>query len=199
MRLSHLTASLASALMVGVVVAAQASGGGAADPRQSVSPSLKDAVERKFSALKVALPTSDVDPALVDRMTKGFARRGEQVEPADVRRVFDDRSTTVDIFTTSRSLCFRVRNSDGSGSVNCGPLAVDVADLLIAADKTADGTRLTLLVPDGISGVTIGSAGTTRPVPVRSNVVSVEIDDVPAELQWVDLAGQPRTQTVSPP
>jgi hypothetical protein len=200
MRLSHLIASVSSALVVGVVVVAQASGGGgAADAGQSASPSLKDAVEREFSAFKLGAPTSRVDPGLVDRMTKGFARRGEQIEPADVRRVFDDASTTVDIFTTSRSLCFRVRNSDASGSVNCGGLAADIADPLISVDKTADGMRLTLLVPDGISSVAITSAGTMSPVPVRSNVVSVEVDDVPAKLQWLNLAQQLRTQTVTPP
>jgi len=93
----------------------------------------------------------------------------------------------------ANGVCLSVSDhGSDSGSVGCTDTAYagDAAHPLIAVDSVGEGrTRVTALLVDGISSLTVTGQDDARDVRVSDNVATAVVDSGPLTLSWTDQDG----------
>jgi hypothetical protein len=113
----------------------------------------------------------------------------------------DDGTTRVLVSATTSGLCLTVKDlRSGSGSVGCTDPASsgDAARPLASSDAVGDNRwRVTALLVDGVSDVTLSSSEGTRPLTVDNNIATAEVSSGTTFLRWLAPDGSPHEMEMS--
>jgi len=171
--------------------------GGVSDETRGQQADIRD----QYSVFKTAPISGTVtDDGWSERFRKTTASRGGHVDERDVRTAVTNSDVTVEVALTDRDLCLRVADSGGGSSIGCSQIDEPDKQPQLAVDRTNDGMRITVLVPDAISRVSIQSPRNDIPATSIVNNTATALTDAPsATVTWTDEAGKAHSQEVRRP
>lgn len=164
-------------------------------PSTSTAPTGPD-VFKRFAVLRDASGRADGPAAARARaVLKTSFPDLTDAEAAQATTVSARDTTGAEVLVTGseKGVCLVVRdavNHAGGGGCTDAVDAVDPAKPLVSTDYLGDGrSRVTALLVDGISSLTISNAAGTTTLPVTGNVALDTIPSGPSTLQWVTPDG----------
>jgi len=97
-----------------------------------------------------------------------------------------------------RTMCL-IEDGESTSGMSCGPTpeAMDASRPPITVTTLDDGWRVTVLVPDGTSEVTVTTRGGRKMgLAIADNIASGDVPQTPSNVGWTDATGVQRSQRV---
>jgi hypothetical protein len=191
--------ALAAVLALGVCVIVITAGHGAdaAGTASADGANARARVEQDYGVLSRGSAPSP-DTAWIAHAQTLYDARGDALDNADVHRALTTANFSVDVYATDVDFCLRVKQTDGSGSINCVPLdATTGQGGVTAVDQVQHGIQVTMLAPNDVHAVRVSNGATTETIAVRNNVAVARLANGPATLTWTDGSGGQHTETAS--
>lgn len=201
-RLISVLATLALAVMATFAIVAARQGDNAHAAREATGAAAQvKAAKANYTVLRADPRAGQPDPEFVSRLTRHFAALGEHLDAADVHRAIQLPNVAVDVLATEATLCSKITETVGGGSVNCWELTAAVnGDGVWSVDALADGgMQITFLGPDGVDLLEVTDADGDHRVALMNNVATVTSHGKTASIRWTQPDGEVRSATVEHP
>lgn len=169
----------------------------AADPPDRPDPS--SATEQREALSKFAILADEFrTPSDAAKVAKSISPPGRPLDPKGVRLARVE-NPAIHVLATDSLICVRVIETNGTGGGGCtDPARVDGRYALTGSyGKVPGGQRLTLLVPKGVTGLTVTQDGKRSTLDVVNNVATKLMSDSPGTIDWINDRGEPQSQRMS--
>jgi hypothetical protein len=197
LRRRNLAIAIPMSLVLLAVVLIVAVDGPQADTPKPPAPS--GAEERSEALAKFAIVADKSrTPSDAAKVAKSISPPGQTLDPSGVRLARAE-NPTIHVVAADGRLCLKVIETNRTGGAGCtDPAKVDGRYALTGSySKVSDGQRLTLLVPEGVTGLTVTQDGKRSTLDVVNNVATRLMSDSPGTIEWINDRGEPQSQRMS--